>query len=67
MAQAQHHRELSDKEVAAIKAVKDAEAAFLGVLDDAALLQPSSSPRERALARTNIEQAAFWAVRSITG
>lgn len=66
MAAAAHHRELTAAEVSQIARVKQAEAQFLGLLEDLALFHQAAGPRERALAKTNIEQAAFWAVKSIT-
>lgn len=67
MAQAAHHRELSLDEAGTIAVVKAAEEHFLEVLETAALRHPTSGPRERALARTKIQEAAFWAVKSIAG
>jgi len=67
MVQVAHHRELTGDEAGTIAVVKAAEQHFLEVLETAALRHPSSGPRERALARTKIQEAAFWAVKSITG
>lgn len=66
MAIAAHHRDLTDAEVGTIAVIKAAEQHFLEVLETAALRHPASGARERASAKTNVQQAAFWAVKSIT-
>lgn len=63
------YRVLSDHEKATVKAIKDAGADFLGILD---CLHRSSPPgaangsREISLAKTKIEEAVMWAVKHVT-
>lgn len=59
------HRELTPNEVERIAAIKDAEAAFLEVLDQQTPFDERPN-REISLAVTNIQQAAMWAVRGVT-
>lgn len=54
------YRVLSDVEKADMLRVKDSGEAFLQVLSGLA------STRETSLARTKIEEAVMWAVKSIT-
>lgn len=52
-----HHHELNSDQAERIVRIKAAEGAFLDVLRE---LKPG---RETALAVTNVEQAAMWAIR----
>lgn len=54
------YRVLSDDEKAKMKAIKDAGADFL------ALVESCGGSRELALAKTKIEEAVMWAVKHIT-
>jgi hypothetical protein len=54
------YRVLSDAEKQQIKAIKDHGLAFLELLDD---VGPS---REISLAKTKVEEAVMWTVKSIT-
>ncbi len=54
------HHSLTDNQVERIRAIKDAEAGFLEVLD----LQPQG--REVSIARTKVQEAAMWAVRAVS-
>lgn len=54
------YRVLTPEEKANMKLVKDAGLDFLTILDE---LEPS---REVSLARTKLEEAVMWAVKSIT-
>jgi hypothetical protein len=56
---AEHHRELDDTKIEAVKTIKQAGDFFL------ALLAPLPG-RETALARTKIEEAVMWAVKGVT-
>ena len=56
------YRVLSDAEKASMVAIKDAGLAFLTLLDTACPLG-----REKALAKTKIEEAVMWAVKGLTG
>lgn len=55
-----NYRVLSEQEKADMVEIKDAGLSFLKMLDRF----PQS--REMSLARTNLEQAVMWAVKSIT-
>ena len=54
------YRTLSDEEKAQMLAVKDLAAAFIAKCDEL------GQSRELALAKTNAEQAAMWAVKHVT-
>ena len=54
------YRVLSDAEKAHMQALKDAGLAFIELIDSVA---PS---RENSLAKTKIEEAVMWAVKSVT-
>lgn len=54
------YRVLSEDEKAKMKAIKDAGADFL------ALVESCGGSRELALAKTKIEEAVMWAVKHIT-
>jgi hypothetical protein len=55
------YRELSGAEQAAVMVIKNAGADFLTIIDG--YTAPS---REQSLARTKVEEAVMWAVKSIT-
>jgi hypothetical protein len=55
------YRVLSEEEKLAMVAIKDEGAHFLNMIDK--YVQPG---REASLARTKIEEAVMWAVKSIT-
>lgn len=54
------YRTLTDEEKARMLALKDLAAAFIAKCDEI------GASRELALAKTNAEQAAMWAVRHVT-
>lgn len=54
------HRDLTEYEKGQIKIVKDAGLEFIEVCD------MIGKGREMSLAKTKIEEAVFWAVKSIT-
>lgn len=54
------YRVLSDDEKAQMVRIKDAGLAFLTLCDE------QGQSRELSLAKTNMEQAVFWAVKHIT-
>lgn len=54
------YRVLSDDEKQQMVRVKDAAASFIAICDEI------GTSREMALAKTNAEQAAMWAVKHIT-
>lgn len=56
----QEYRVLTELEKLQMRAIKEKGQHFLNILDH---LEPS---REVALARTNLEQAVMWAVKSVT-
>lgn len=63
---AQHHRQLSPEQIAEIAEVKRLEAELLGLLANLAKHNPAGG-REFAAAKTNLQQARFWAIEGITG
>lgn len=54
------YRTLTDEEKARMLALKDLAAAFIAKCDEI------GTSRELALAKTNAEQAAMWAVKHVT-
>ncbi len=62
---AEHHRALTPEAVAEIAEVKRVEAEFLSLLANLAEHHPDGR-REVALAKTNLQQARFWAIEGIT-
>lgn len=54
------YRVLSESEKATMVAIKDKGLEFLDLLDDL------DQNRETALARTKVEEAVMWAVKSLT-
>ncbi|WFS02202.1 DUF7681 family protein [Rhizobium tumorigenes] len=54
------YRVLTDAEKAQMKAMKDAGAALLS------LIQEAGSSRELSIARTKTEEAVMWAVKHVT-
>lgn len=66
MSLAQHHLALSAEDVAEIAEINRIEADLLGLIANLATHHPTGG-REFALARTNLQQAVFWAVKGIIG
>ena len=63
----QEHRELTECEKIDVRVIKDVGAEFLDHLDTIASHAADRKPtRELAIARTKIEEAVMWAVKSIT-
>lgn len=56
------YRPLLDHEKKFIDALKDKAEELAQIIDE-----PLGDPRARALALTNLEQAAMWAVKGVTG
>ena len=56
------YRKLTDPEIFAMNAVKDAAAEF-----DQVLTRYCQPCRETSIARTNLETCVMWAVKGITG
>lgn len=54
------YRQLSDAEKAQVKAIKDAGESFISLVDK------MGSPRDRAIAKTKIEEAVMWGVKAVT-
>lgn len=60
------YRKLSDNEKIDMKAIKDAGADFIAIIDTVASHSDQGGSRELSLAKTKVEEAVMWAVKHVT-
>ena len=68
MSNAAHHRQLTDEQVAEIAEIKRLEVEMIDLVEHLARHKNNGpiGQREFALAKTNLQQARFWAIEGIT-